>query len=147
MGHRPEKLKQSEREICSALEKEIRAAIADGFVAFITGVARGTDIWAAEIVLLLRDDGQPIKLICASPYEGFDRGWKQEWRERYQRIIAAADLVRCICPRNNPACFQQRNEWMVEHSARVIAVNNGEPGGTRNTIEYAKATLITTVVI
>ena len=44
MGHRPEKLKQSEREICSALEKEIRAAIADGCVAFITGVARGTGL-------------------------------------------------------------------------------------------------------
>ena len=137
-GHRPEKLKQSESEICSALEKEIRTAIADGFVAFISGMARGTDIWAAEIVLRLRDEGQPIKLICASPYEGFERGWKQEWRERYQRIITAADLVRYICPRCSPACFQQRNEWMVDHSARVIAVYNGEPGGTRNTLEYAE---------
>ena len=29
------------------------------------------------------------------------------------------------------------NEWMVNHSARVIAVYNGEAGGTRNTIVYA----------
>ena len=30
-----------------------------------------------------------------------------------------------------------RNEWMVDRSARVIAVYNGEAGGTRNTIAYA----------
>ena len=137
-GHRPEQLKQPEGEILAALEKEIRTAIADGFDVFISGMARGTDIWAAEIVLRLRGEGQPIKLICASPYEGFERGWKREWQERYQRVIAAADLVRYICPRYSPACFQQRNEWMVDHSARVIAVYNGEPGGTKNTIEYAK---------
>lgn len=69
-GHRPEKLKQSESKIRYALEKEIRTVIADGFVVFISGMARGTDIWAAEIVLQLRDEGEPLKLICASPYEG-----------------------------------------------------------------------------
>lgn len=26
------------------------------------------------------------------------------------------------------ACFQIRNEWMVNHSSRVIAVYNGEAG-------------------
>ena len=95
-GHRPEKLKQPEEFVCAALEKEIRTAIADGFTAFISGMARGTDIWAAEIVLRLRDEGQPIKLVCASPYEGVDRGWKREWRERYQHVIDAANLVRNI---------------------------------------------------
>ena len=34
--------------------------------------------------------------------------------------------------------FQVRNEWMVNHAARVIAVYNGTGGGTHNTIEYAK---------
>ena len=36
------------------------------------------------------------------------------------------------------ASYQIRNEWMVDHSARVIAVYNDEPGGTRNTIQYAE---------
>lgn len=88
-------------------------------------------------MLRLRSEGAPIKLVCASPYEGFERGWKREWQERYQCIISAADAVRYICPRYSPACFQQRNEWMIDRSERVIAVYDGEPGGTRNTIEYA----------
>ncbi len=43
-GHRPEKLKQPEKEITARLEAAIRAAIHDGFVTFISGMARGVDI-------------------------------------------------------------------------------------------------------
>ena len=64
-GHRPEKLQEPEDAVTAALEKEIRQAIADGFNVFITGMARGVDIWAAEIVLRLRDAGEAVRLICA----------------------------------------------------------------------------------
>lgn len=137
-GHRPEKLKQSESVIVKALETAIKEAIADGKNVVISGMARGVDIWAAEIVLRLRKEGANVKLICASPYEGFERGWSAEWQRRYNVILAAADLVRFICPGYSRACFQIRNEWMVDHSALVIAVFNGQPSGTKNTIDYAK---------
>lgn len=136
-GHRPEKLTKSERKICSALEREIRSAIDDGFQTFITGMARGTDIWAAEIVLRLKKKGAPIHLIAASPFEGFELSWSSEWQKRYNEILSAADIVRFISPSYDPGCFQRRNEWMVDRSARVIAVFNGEKGGTKNTIDYA----------
>ena len=93
-GHRPEKFQTPESVVMAALEKEIRQAIADGFNVFITGMARGVDIWAAEIVLRLQDAGEAVRLICACPYQGFERGWKQSWQERYQAILSAADLVR-----------------------------------------------------
>ena len=32
--------------------------------------------------------------------------------------------------------------WLVDHSSRVIAVYNGEPSGTRNTILYARKTRV-----
>ena len=137
-GHRPEKLNRSEKSVLDGLETAIRQAIADGSNVFISGMARGVDIWAAEIVLRLRKEGANVKLICASPYEGFERGWSAEWQRRYNVILAAADLVRFICPGYSRACFQIRNEWMVDHSALVIAVFNGQPSGTKNTIDYAK---------
>ena len=137
-GHRPEKLTCTEAEIVADLEKEIRIAIADGYTTFISGMARGVDIWAAEIILRLRSDGYPVRLICASPFEGFERSWSIDWQKRYTAVLRAADLVKYICPGYSRACFQIRNEWMVDHSAKVIAVYNGEPGGTRNTINYAK---------
>jgi uncharacterized phage-like protein YoqJ len=136
-GHRPEKLTRFEWLIKRDLEKQIRQAIADGLDVFITGMARGVDIWAAEIVLKLRRKGAPIKLICACPYEGFEERWESSWQNRYREILNEADLVRYICPDYSTDCFQIRNEWMVNHSARVIAVFNNKPSGTMNTIEYA----------
>ena len=35
------------------------------------------------------------------------------------------------------ACYQKRNEFMVDHSNLVIAVWNGKKSGTKNTIDYA----------
>lgn len=146
-GHRPEKLTIPETEVQARLEEAIKQAISDGLNVFITGMARGVDIWAAEIVLRLRDEGQPVKLICASPYEGFERRWSREWATRYQAIMKAADLVRYICPGYSGGCFQRRNEWMVDHAARVIAVWNGQPSGTGNTVEYARVQGVPTVII
>ena len=146
-GHRPEKLRRSEQEIRAELEREIRRAVADGFTVFITGMARGIDIDAGEIVLQLRAEGLPIRLICASPYQGFEGSWNLEWQRRYNAVMKDADLVRYICPRYHRGCFQIRNEWMVNHSSRVIAVFNGQPSGTKNTINYAIRQGVTVVQI
>ena len=136
-GHRPQKLTRPAWLVKMDLEKEIKLAIKAGFTVFITGMAQGVDIWAAQIVLKLRDKGEPIRLICACPFEGFEELWDTKWQTQYREILAAADLVRYICPGYSKACFQIRNEWMVDHAARVIAVFNNTPSGTMNTIEYA----------
>ena len=136
-GHRPEKLSSSEQYIKKELELSIRQAICDGFVTFISGMARGVDIWAAEIVLKIKKEGYPIHLICAIPFRGFENNWENEWKNRYRYIMANADLIRCINPSYHRRCFQDRNEWMCNRASRLIAVYNGTSGGTRNTINYA----------
>lgn len=45
-GHRPEKLNQ-DSVVKSNLDTVVRQAIADGFVTFISCMARGVDIWGA----------------------------------------------------------------------------------------------------
>lgn len=136
-GHRPEKLSASEKFIKQQLYNEIIKSIQDGFYVFISGMARGVDIWASEIVLQLKNEGYPIKLICALPYNGFDKSWSIYWQNKYNLILSHADLVRYISPYYSPDCFKLRNVWMVNHSSRVIAVYNGKTGGTKNTINYA----------
>lgn len=137
-GHRPEKLNRSEAEIKKDLETAILQAINDGFVTFITGMARGVDIWAGEIILQLRKQNPNLHLIAASPYEGFEKRWSADWQRRYKDILDEADFVRFVCKGYSKTCFQIRNEWMVDRSARVIAIYNGEVGGTQNTIKYAE---------
>ena len=136
-GHRPEKLKRNERDIKAALREQIDHAVDDGLTVFITGMARGVDLWAAEIVLDLRKRNKEIRLICAIPHDGFEARWSPSWQELYRYVLAEADLTRVISKGYHTGVYQVRNEWMVNHSTRVIAVFNGQPSGTKNTIDYA----------
>jgi uncharacterized phage-like protein YoqJ len=137
-GHRPEKLSISENQLALLLEAEIRKAVGSGFTTYITGMAKGTDIVAGEIVLRLREQDDRLKLICVLPHPGFGLHWGGGWTERSQRILAAADETRCVSSESSYHSYQIRNEWMVDHSGLVIAVYTGEAGGTRNTLKYAR---------
>ena len=136
-GHRPEKLKRSEKEIKKGLEEAILKAIHDGYTTFITGMARGVDIWAGQIVIRLRQENPDLRLIAALPYPRCDSRWSANWRRQYAEVLEAADLVEAISPVYSMASFQKRDEWMVDQSSRVFAVYDGAPGGTKNTIDYA----------
>lgn len=137
-GHRPEKLNMTEQEIKSRLEQAIDTAINDGFTTFISGMSRGVDIWAAEIVLNKRSVNEKVKLICDSPYRGFEKSWSFPEQYRYNNIIKNADRIIYLAEHYYRGCFQIRNCHMVNNSARVIAAYTGESGGTKNTIAYAK---------
>ena len=112
-GHRPEKLSLPESEVKAELEKEIRLAIADGINVFIVGMAPGVDIWAAEVILELREKEElPLKLIAASPHPGFENRWSIEGQKRYASIMSKADFIKEVCTHYSRGCYQIRNEWM-----------------------------------
>lgn len=136
-GHRPEKLGMGQEKIKKLLREEIKNAIDFGYCVFVSGMSRGVDMWAAELVLEEKKENPYIRLVCAVPFEGFGKGWEAAEREVYQRIIKEADYVRIVSKRYFGGVFQARNKWMVDYSSRVIAAYNGEPGGTKNTIDYA----------
>lgn len=137
-GHRPDKMDIGEKEVKPLLEKAIDDAIEDGYVTFITGMATGTDIWAGEIVLERKKHNKNIHLICALPHPGFESRRSLTEKMRFNKIIKNADLVKEINDHYFTACYQVRNEWMVDHSNLVIAVFNGQKSGTKNTVDYAK---------
>ena len=131
-------LRRQEEDIKVDLENSIRKAISDGYTTFISGMACGVDIWAAEIVVRLKMSNPALHLVAAIPYPGFDETWEEGWRVRYRLLLSQAEYVKVMEPRYSREAYQKRNEWMVNHSARVIAVYNGQPSGTRNTIRYAR---------
>ena len=137
-GHRPERLNASEETVIEWLKKEIKTAVDEGYTDFITGMARGVDIWAAEEVLKLKSEGAKLKLIAASAFMGMERDWGRQWKERYKKIIDNADEVHYVSAVPGRRAFFERNEWMVDRAAKLIAVYTGAPGGTKKTIEYAQ---------
>lgn len=146
-GHRPEKLAVPEPELRTALRREINAAIADGYTTFISGMARGVDIYAAEEVLLISERDPNIRLICAYPYPDCCEQFSSVWRKRCNDISSRADLRVNVSDEYRPGCYQKRNEWMVERSSRLIAVYDGSCGGTYNTIVSAMRNEVDVCVI
>ena len=136
-GHRPGKLDIDEEEVKKLLEKAVDDAISKGYVTFITGMAMGTDIWAAEIILKRKKKNKEIHLVCALPHPDFDSRRSLSEKTKFNRILRKADIVKEINDHYFPGCYQVRNQWMVDRSNLVIAVFNGERGGTKNTIDYA----------
>ena len=146
-GHRPQFLKRPEDDIKADLENSILQAMAEGYTTFISGMACGVDIWAAEIVVRLMDSHPELRLVAAVPFPGFDKAWDEDWRRRYSRLLSRAEYVKILRPAFSRGIYQQRNEWMVDHSSKVIAVYNGRSGGTRNTIRYARRCKVPVILL
>lgn len=144
-GHRPEKLELSEEsdEKCMELKFKLRAetdyAISEGYTHFISGMARGTDIWAAESVLESSfKSGKKIKLYAAVPYPEQAENWMEWEKERYEEILRFCEGVFLVSEKYSTNCMKKRNEFLVHHADRLIAVYDGKSGGTENTVEMAK---------
>ena len=137
-GHRPENLPVDYEELYIQLDAAIRQAVSDGYDTFLTGMAKGFDMIAGDAVLRMKNHGFPLRLICAVPYKGFGEHIRDEWRNISQTLFSQADAVEYISPKSHPGCYQLRNQWMIDHSCRVIAYSANLESGTQNTIRYAE---------
>ncbi len=137
-GHRPEKLNVSEAVVIQQLDAAIADALQGGYSIFISGVSRGVDLWAAELVTKYRQSAPGIKLVCAVPFEGFGLHWSRGWTQRFTSILQTADAIHYVCKEYSRSAYQRRNEWMVDHASLVIAAYIGGYGGTWNTLRYAE---------
>ncbi|SCI65676.1 Uncharacterized protein conserved in bacteria [uncultured Clostridium sp.] len=158
-GHRPEKLPWGRNgqspafhRAMAAVEAAIIAQIEDGCTWFYTGMARGMDLWAAQIVLKYRDLGAGeqlgVRLCAVLPCADQAARWNREDQALHTRVLAQADEKVVLAPRYAPGCMQARNRYLVEHAGHVIALYDGRsPGGTRQTLELARRAGLAATVI
>lgn len=136
-GHRPNNLggyktpNPTFRWICWRLREELEALKPDRA---ITGMALGVDQWAAAICL---DKGIPY--IAAVPFVGQKKTWPAASQRSYHLLLESAAEVVTVCKGEYaPEKMQRRNEWMVDHCDKLIAVWDGTAGGTGNCVRYAQ---------
>lgn len=144
-GHRPAHFPFGDDERhpdCVRLKEALAEQIAQLAKAsvrhFITGVAQGVDIWAAEAVLALRETDKALTLTCALPCADQAQYWPQDQQARHAAIVERCDRSVTLFPAYTDGCMIMRNRWMVEHADLVLAVYDGSPrGGTAFTVRYA----------
>jgi len=145
-GHRPNKLPFGYDEghpDCLRLKVMLIAKVdqmrKNGVKTFLTGMAQGADLIAAEIVLDVKRayPGDSLRLVAVVPYEGQADRWTEEYRERYFGILSKADEVIILQKRYTDTCMLERNRYLVGHSSHLVAVSSGAKGGTKYTVDYA----------
>ena len=144
-GHRPDKLPWGTDEgdpRCGRLKAGILRAAEEvyrqGTRHFISGMARGCDLYFAEAVLDLRERLPGITLECARPCESQADRWPREERGRYQAILERCNYETLVQRHYDRFCMMRRNRYMADRSSRLLAVYNGVPkGGTYQTLLYS----------
>ena len=144
-GHRPDKLPWGNREDdprCIRAKEQIAQALerayAAGFRHFMCGMAKGGDLYFAQAVLELREQRPDVTLEGVRPCENQADSWTAEEKRQYWAILDQCDYETLVQHHYDRFCMMRRNRYMVDRSARIIALYNGEPkGGTAQTPAYA----------
>lgn len=144
-GHRPQNLPFGFNEndnrcklLKDKLKTEILHQIEKGTTHFITGMALGTDIFAAEIIVDIANRNKNIHLSAYIPYRNQTERWSFSQKLRYRHILKHCKNVVVLQESYNYDCMQRRNHAMVDNSDIVIAVWDGSPSGTGSTVKYAR---------
>lgn len=145
-GYRPEKIRLSsanpdiEREIRAAAGAVVRSLYGRGFRYFLTGMAEGFDLWAADEVLGLKSGGEcpDAEIVAVIPFRGQERRYPAQAAELYRKIIENAAGAIVLSEEYHAGCFQRRNDWLVGNASSVVCYFDGQPGGTQYTVSAAR---------
>ena len=120
------------------MKKEITALCDNGITHFISGMANGADLYFASIVIDIKKDYPDVILEAAIPCDTQSSRWNKVQKAEYNRILACCDMVTYVQHVYTRDCMMKRNKYLVDNAATVLACFNGTPGGTMNTLVYAK---------
>lgn len=118
--------------IKAAIEKQLRVLIEEGLEWVIIGGQPGVELWAAEVVLELKNEFPELKLGVLMPFLEQEKNWKEERKEFYQMIMDQADFVEVVSkkPYIAPWQFKARDEFSLDHTDALLLVYDEEKEGS-----------------
>lgn len=126
----------------AAIRREYINLINHGYRYFLTGGALGADLMAAEVILELKEEYRhDVKIghiLCAPCYH-YTAKWSDEERERLNQIAKKSVVTFINQTEYFNGCMQARNRYMVDTSQVLVAVFDGQSGGTKYTVDYAES--------
>ncbi|MFI3328213.1 MAG: SLOG family protein [Rikenellaceae bacterium] len=130
----------------AALEQRILALCRDSVergvqLTFLSGMAVGFDMAAAEMVCAIREryGFDNVLLHAVVPYAMQAEFYSEDNLARYQILLDKADNVVVLEESYNQFVFFKRNDYLVENATQMIAYFDGvNKGGTAYTVRRAR---------
>lgn len=137
-GHRMNRIRIGKEELPELITAAITHFYLQGYRIFLSGMAEGFDMLAAEEVLKMKVHYPDIKLHCIIPFAGqADRMGPQD-KSRYNAILPAADSKICLSGNYSEDCFLKQSDYLIENASQLIAYYDDVPeGGTYYTVRHA----------
>lgn len=124
-------------DIRRRLSLEISALVQRGYTTFLSGMAEGFDMLAAEEVIRLQLHNPTIKLIAVIPFAQQRQSLGRCDKTRYDNILSHASQQITLADQYHISHFFRRNDFLVDNCSHLICYYDGQNGGTRYTIERA----------
>ncbi len=140
------------RTVQLMLFRYIDMAVESGYRSFISGLAAGTDLWAAKYILGKKHSDSSIRLIGVMPYLRHAERFSDRYRELLADVERGADMLLTTNTdplvvygksrsegNTSPDLYRARNYYMVDNASAVISYfNEGSyKSGTSQTLNYA----------
>jgi len=120
------------------LTHTLEALYRRGYRRFLSGMAAGFDLAAAEAVVELRRRHADAELVCVIPFPEHPNRFPRAERRRYDTLLHEADERICVSERYAPNCYALRNDCLVDNASYIVAYYDGSPsGGTNYTVRRA----------
>ena len=140
------------RTVQLMLCRYIDMAVESGYRSFISGLAVGTDLWAAKYILAKKRSDSSIRLIGVMPYLRHAERFAPQYKETLADVEKGADVLlttntepsvvygkKGTGENTSPDVYRDRNYFMVDNASAVISYfNEGSfKSGTCQTLNYA----------
>ena len=139
-GHRSNRISMDREVLCSEIEKTVISLYISGYRHFMSGMAEGFDLLAAEVVLKIKKIHPDIKLTAVIPFSGQSFRFSDKDKSRYATVLQQCDDTVLITKQYFAGCFHRRNDYLADNSNVIVSYFDGtSSGGTFYTVSRAKA--------
>lgn len=115
-----------------AIKKSLLSLLDEGLEWVIISGQLGTELWAAEVVFQLQEEGYQLHLAVITPFLQQEENWSEANKEWYESILIQADFVDSITKKRyeKPWQFRLKNQFLIEKSDTLLLFYDSEKEGS-----------------
>ncbi|WP_226579228.1 SLOG family protein [Halobacillus litoralis] len=150
-GYKPMEMgifKQNDPKVAfvkETIKKRLMSYIDEGLEWVLVSGQMGVELWAAEVVLDLKDEFE-IQLGVLPPFENQEERWPEDVKLIYEEVTMLADFFQPIYKKGyqGPYQFKAKDQFLIEHSdGSLVLYDEDTEGSPQYFLRAAKKALET----